>query len=223
MMLRPGSDRRSPVALVVRSAALAVLVLGATGCMEGQRPSFEDSPTVEGTMTGDPAIDAVLTRLDAVSDSVFTAEFTATLLFGGAVSSSTVTRDATQTRQSVTIGNVRYISEASGRRTCALDTLICEPEIQAAAVSNTGLTPDFAFGDMAKRLRRDAVARIGTATPSNIELAGRTSTCVDVPVSGGTKQYCVFDNGVIARFVGADLSLDVLTTTDVVDEALFTP
>ena len=223
MMLRPGSDRRSPVALAVRSTALAVLALGVAGCMEGQRPSFEDSPTVEGTMTGDPAIDAVLTRLDAVSDSVFTAEFTVTLLFGGAVSSSTVSGDAAQTRQSVTIGNVRYISEATGRRTCALDTLICEPEIQAAAVSNTGLTPDFAFGDMAKRLRRDAVARIGTATASDIELAGRTSTCVDVPVSGGTKQYCVFDNGVIARFAGADLTVDALTITDVVDETLFTP
>ena len=83
---------------------------------------------------------------------------------------------------------------------------------------------------MAKRLRRDAQALVGTPVASAPTLAGVVAMCVDLPVPGGTKQYCVFDDGVLARYAGADLTIDVdnyRTTVDemerVITDAGFTP
>jgi len=191
------------------------------GCATGERPYFEESPTVVGTSTGDAAIDTVLDLLDTVGGATFTASYQATLKFGGIVSAATVTQNGA--RRSVTIGQVRFIDDGSSSRTCALDTSICESGVQAARVSDTGLTPEFAFGDMAKRLRRDAAARIGPSTASVDDIAGTTATCVEIALSGGTKQYCVLDDGAVARFRGADIDLDLISHLSSPDESLFTP
>lgn len=192
-----------------------------TACALGERPYFDDSPTIVGTATGDTAIDAVLDRLDAVGGSMFTASYDSTLRYGGVESTAEVTQVGP--RRSVTIGKVRYVNDGGSTRTCVLDTGVCEDGIQAAAVSNTGLTPEFVFGDMAKRLRRDAQARIAPSVASTTEIAGMQATCVDVQVSGGTKQYCVLDDGVIARFVGADVELELQRYLPSADETLFSP
>lgn len=196
---------------------MPVVVL--TACAVGDRPFFEDTPTGVGTETGDESIDTVLRLLDGVKDSQFTASYQATLLFGGVVSAAQVTQMGQ--RRSVTIGQVRYLSEAGSSRTCVLDTAVCDDAIQAAAVSNTGLTPEFAFGDMAKRLRRDAAARVAPSTWSVEDIAGATATCVAVPVTGGTKQYCALADGTLARFRGADVELDLITYSPEFDETLF--
>ncbi len=172
-----------------------------------------------GTTTGDPAIDAVLQLLDNVGSSQFTVSYQATLLFGGVVSAAQVTQLGA--RRSVTIGTVRFVNNGSSSRTCVLETGVCDDGIQAAAVSNTGLTPEFAFGDMAKRLRRDAAARIGPSVGSVEDIAGATATCVEVSVSGGSKQYCALADGAVARFRGADIELDLISHSPVVDETLF--
>lgn len=190
-----------------------------TACGLGERPSFDDSPTVVGTATGDPAIDAVLDLLDGVGGSMFTASYQGTLKFGGVVTAATVTQVGP--RRSVTIGQVRYLRDGGSSRTCRLDTSSCTDGVDAAAVSDTGLTPEFAFGDMAKRLRRDAQAKIGPSVASVVQVAGIPATCVDVVVSGGTKQYCVLSDGVVARFRGADIDLELLTHVPTSDESLF--
>ncbi|NMD25130.1 MAG: hypothetical protein GYA65_13205, partial [Actinobacteria bacterium] len=59
------SRRRLPV------LALSALLL--TGCFTGPRPYFSDDPFPTGTMTGDPAIDAVLEKFDAVTSGPATA------------------------------------------------------------------------------------------------------------------------------------------------------
>lgn len=192
-----------------------------TACGLGERPYFEDSPTVVGTETGDPAIDAVLDLLDTVGGSMFTATYEATLRFGGIESTAAVSQVGP--RRSVTINQVRYLADNGSSRTCRLDTGICDEGVQAEAVSNTGLTPEFAFGDMAKRLRRDAQARIGPSVASTETIAGAPATCVAVQVTGGSKQYCVLADGAIARFEGADLYLEMLTHVPSSDETLFTP
>ena len=190
-----------------------------TACGLGERPYFEETPTGVGTDSGDPAIDAVLQLLDGVGGAQFTGSYQATLLFGGVVSAAQVTQLGP--RRSVTIGQVRYLNDGGSSRTCVLDTGVCDDGIQAAAVSNTGLTPEFAFGDMAKRLRRDAAARIAPSTGSIEMIAGVSATCVDVAVSGGTKQYCVLSDGAVARFRGADIELDLISYSPAVDETLF--
>jgi hypothetical protein len=115
--------------------------------------------TLEGTMTGDVNIDAVLSLLTQ-SAPPFTASTGAT--FDGTSTPAAVAQDGTPEQRSVTIGAVRFISDATGDRTCVVDTGVCEPALKPAAVSNTGLTPEFAVGDMAKRLRRDAAAKAAT-------------------------------------------------------------
>ncbi len=190
-----------------------------TGCGLGERPFFEDTPTEVGADTGDLPIDTVLQLLDSVRGSQSTASYQSTLLFGGVVSAAQVAQ--MNDRTSVTIGQVRYVTEGGSSRTCVLDTGVCDEGIQAAAVSNTGLTPEFAFGDMAKRLRRDAVARIAPSVASVETIADQPATCVEVSVSGGTKQYCALADGTIARFRGADVELELITYSPVVDETLF--
>jgi hypothetical protein len=207
-----------------RLAGLAAIALLCAGCGLGQRPTIASTPTAVGTMTGDNAIDQVLARLDLVSSAVFTANYTAVLAYGTTASAISVAQDGaepTAVRRSVTIGDVRYITVPDSAMTCAVATGECDDGIDPARVSDTAVTPDFAFGDMAKRLRRDATAKIGTAVISTRDVAGATSTCVDVPVTGGTKQYCAFDDGVLARYVGGDATIDVDSYETTVDESLF--
>jgi hypothetical protein len=205
-------------------ASIAIIGIVATGCGLGQRPTIVATPTAVGAMTGDAAIDDILTRLDNEADAVFTASYTAVLAFGSTTSAVTVTQDGSEptvVRRSVTIGDVRYITTPDKTSTCSVVTAQCLSGIDASRVSDTGVTPDFAFGDMAKRLRRDAAARIGTAVASTRQVAGATATCVDLPVTGGTKQYCAFDDGALARYVGGDLTIDVDSYRRTVDDALF--
>lgn len=219
-MSPPRPDRPRSVRVRPALAALAATVVFAS-CMTGQRPTLGTAPTSKGTMTGDVNIDAVLSLFDAVGTATFTAEYTGVLTFDGTSTPAAVAQDGTPEQRSVTIGAVRFISDATGDRTCVVDTGVCEPALKPAAVSNTGLTPEFAVGDMAKRLRRDAAAKAGDTTPSTVTAAGREATCVDVPVTGGIKQYCAFTNGVLARFVGGDVTIDVVSITDTADPALF--
>ena len=54
---------------LVPSLAVAVLALSVTGCVTGDRPTLAETPST----TGDPAVDAVLGRLDASRRATFTA------------------------------------------------------------------------------------------------------------------------------------------------------
>lgn len=191
------------------SALAVVVTVCLTGCATGQRPYFEDTPTVVGTPTGDAAIDAVLVLLDQVDSATFTATYNVTLLFGNVTTPATVTQAGGSSRRAVTLGAVRYTTDGQGTRTCRLDTGACTDGADPAAVSNTGVTPEFAFGDIAKRLRRDAASRIGPGVASAQTIAGQNATCVEVPVTGGVKAYCALQDGVVASFAGADVLIDL--------------
>lgn len=193
---------------------------GLTGCALGERPSFADSPTVIGEMTGDPNIDGVLERLDRVTEARFTAEYTAIVSRTGASTTVRVAQTS-PTRRSVTIGTHRFLSEEGVTRTCDVTTGNCEQGILAQRVSDTGVTPEMIFGDLAKRLRFDATANVGATTTFSREFGGENGTCVDVPLARGTTEYCVLDNGVAARYVGADATLDLVSHSAAPDESLF--
>src|SRR5690242_6460239 len=108
-----------------RAAGLSLIVFLLTACMTGERPSFEQSPTDVGTMTGDAAIDAVLADLDGIRDAVFTAEYTGEQLFGGTTSTLQVTQSS-PTNRSVTIGDVRFLTDGAESQTCFVSTGTCE-------------------------------------------------------------------------------------------------
>ncbi len=202
-----------------RPAVLALLVL-LTGCFTGQRPSFSPDPFAPGSRTGNEAIDQVLAQLDATNDGPYTAEYTVLTKFGNTSRPATVAVDTG--RRSVTIGSVRFLTVNGTSQTCLLDTSKpCSSTIDPARISDTQITPDFYAADVAKRLRRAAVALVAPVVSHIEEIAGQTSTCVDVPLGGGTSVFCVLSNGPLARLDDGAVAVNLTRYTPSADESLF--
>ncbi|MGB0112327.1 MAG: hypothetical protein WBP59_03830 [Ilumatobacteraceae bacterium] len=201
------------------AATIALCTLAVTGCMTGPRPSFDDDQPLV-TATGDPAIDAVLDRLDSVDVALFTADYTILTRLGGLESTATVVH-ADNSRQSITINDIRFIDGPGTASTCNLTTQECEATINDARVSDTQIGHDFYGASFARRLRVDAGRRIGDATGYEITQAGQPGVCADVPVSGGTKSYCALDTGALARYDGADVLIDLIAYSPTPDETKF--
>ena len=212
---RPGPRSLLACAGIVLSVALA-------GCMTGQRPTLGTAPTVVGLETGDANVDVVLTLLDGVSNAVFTAQYDATLRFGGTVTAVTVTQDGPSHR-SVTIGDTRYITDATGTRTCIVSAGTCVAGADQQPISNTGVTSDLVFGDVAKRLRRFADTRTAATTAAQNTIAGQTATCVDLPLGTNVSTFCALADGVLARLIDGDVTVELTSYAPTPDITLFTP
>ncbi len=218
-MASPSQSIQSPVRPGWGAAALVVAALAVSACATGQRPSFDaDQPLVEAT--GDAAVDAVLDRLDAVGIARFTADFTVLTRLGGLESAATVVQ-ADNSRRSITINDIRFLDGPSNAATCNLTTDECEAVINDARVSDVQLTHDFYASGPARRLRVDEARKLAPATGYESMIAGQPATCADVPVSGGTKTYCALDSGVLAKYDGNDLLIELTAFSDVPDETRF--
>ena len=203
-----------------RAAPLALLIL-LTGCFTGQRPSFTTEPFQAGAPSGDPSIDAVLAGLDATNEGPFTADYTVLTKFGNTTRPATVA--VSPDRRSVTVGDVRFLTNSGSSQTCILDKNDpCSSTIDPARISDAQVTPDFYAIDAAKRLRRSAVARIGTPIAHTEQIAGQSATCVDVPVPGGVSVYCVLPNGPLAELDDGAVAINLTQYAPAVDESLFT-
>lgn len=194
----------------------SALVMLLSGCMTGDRPTLAESPTT----TGDPAVDAVLERLDTAASATFTAGYDVLTKFGDASTTATVAQ-APPTRRSVTIGQVRFLTDGATSATCRLDGGTCSDTIDAARVSDTQLTPDFYASSAAARLRRDAGARVDATSGSTTTVAGEAATCVTIPITGGSSTYCALDSGPLARLDAADVAIDMTTYSPAAAESLF--
>ena len=80
---------------------------------------------------------------------------------------------------------------------------------------------DFYAADTAKRIRRDAEAKIGPAVAHTGTIAGQPVTCVDVPLPGGIAVYCALDNGLVAKVDDGDVLITLTLYGDVVDANAF--
>ena len=198
-------------------ATIAALALAA--CATGQRPSFDaDEPSQQAT--GDPAIDAVLERLDRVGLEQFTADYTVLTRLGGKESMATVVQ-ADNSRRSITINDVRFLDGSGTVATCNLGTAECEAVINDARVSDVQITHDFYGSSVARRLRVDAGRSLSPARGYNETIGGQPATCADVPVSGGTKVYCALDSGPLARYDGNDVVIQLVASIPTPDETKF--
>jgi len=204
----------------VRSLAITVVAtLALTACATGPRPSFDaDEPTQ--TATGDPAIDAVLERLDRVGLEQFTAAYTILTRLGGKESTATVVQ-ADNSRRSITINAVRFLDGSGTVATCNLTTAECEAVINDARVSDIQITHDFYGSSFARRLRVDAGRSLAPARGYTESIGGQPATCADVPVSGGTKIYCALDSGPLARYDGNDVVITLVALDPTPDESKF--
>jgi hypothetical protein len=198
------------------------MLLGAlclTGCITGDRPSFGESAAAAGP-SGVAEVDAVLSRLDAVSKSQFSADYNVLTRLGNRSSTASVVQ-VSPARRSITVNSVRFIFNNGSVSTCNLTTATCEPNVNDARISDVSLTHDFYGSSFAQRLRVDADRRVGAVKGYTITQADRQATCVDVPVVGGTKTYCALDNGVLARYDGNDLLIEMTAISDTPDESKF--
>jgi len=202
---------------MVAAAAIAALALAA--CATGPRPSFDTAePTQQAT--GDPAIDAVLERLDRVGIEQFTADYTILTRLGGKESTATVVQ-ASDSRRSITINTVRFLDGIGTASTCNLTTAECEAVINDARVSDVQITHDFYGSSFARRLRVDASRGLAPARGYTETIGGQPATCADVPVSGGTKVYCALDTGPLARYDGNDVVIELVSSNPTPDETKF--
>lgn len=171
-------------------------------------------------MTGDVNIDAVLSLFDAVGTATFTAEYTGVLTFDGTSTPAAVAQDSTP---------------SSGPSPSARCDSSAMPPVIAPAWSTPGCANPRSSRPPSQHRPHAGVrrGRHGQAPPSRRRRQGRRHHAVhrhgsrarghivDVPVTGGIKQYCAFTNGVLARFVGGDVTIDVVSITDTADPALF--
>lgn len=202
-----------------RRATFALLIL-LSGCFTGPRPSSTTDPFPPGSSTGDAAIDHVLNQLDATNDGPYTVDYTVLTKFGNTTRPASVSLAAG--RRSVTVGNVRFLTSHGASQTCVLDkTDPCAPSIEPARISDTQITPDFYAADAAKRLRRSAIARIGSTIAHTEQIAGQSATCVDLPVTGGVSVFCALTNGPLAKLDDGAVKIELTQYTPAVDESLF--
>jgi hypothetical protein len=202
--------------------ALAALLL--VGCATGQRPYFADESVIPQTPTGDPAIDAVLERLESVDSTTngpATAAYDVFRKYGELHTGSVVV--LAPGKRSITVGNTHYIQTDDLAVTCSIEPAECVEGFDPQRISDSGVTYEFYAADTAKRLRRDALAKIGPATASTQTIAGQTATCVDVPVTGGFAVYCALDSGLLAELDDGDVTVTLTLYGETVDENNFVP
>ena len=211
----PRRSPRVPRPTAVLAAGVAALALA--GCFTGDRPTLAEGPE----MTGVPAVDAVLERLDHASRARFTARYDVLTRYGGLEREATVVQ-ASPSRRSVTVGDVRYIIDGSSTATCDLPTGTCSDTIHENRISDSMLSIDFYASSAARRLRRDAAARVGRVEGSTIEIAGTRAACVSIPLTSSTETYCALDNGPLARLDAADLRIELTDYSPAPDESAFT-
>jgi hypothetical protein len=201
-----------PIAVFV----LAITTL--TGCFTGERPTFAPiDPAL-----ADPAIAAVLSRLETANTAPFTAQYNVLTKYGNLTTLAGVTQTG-PTQSSVTIGTVRFLTDVGGTQTCDLALSTCTPGTVEAKVSNLSLTHNFYAVAPAARLRQDALVTAGAPIGSVQQIAGQTATCVEIPVAGGNKLYCALDNGLLALQDTPDLRIDLTALTNVAEPLMLTP
>ena len=203
----------------VRSLVLVVVTSGVlSSCFTGQRPRFsETSATVN-----DPAIAAVVGKLDTPLTSAFTATYEILTKFGDVTTQASVSSNGLSD-VSVTIGSVRFIFQGPLVQTCELSTSTCTTTIDDALVSDKSLTHDFYAASPAARIRQDALVATGTAIASTATYGDQTATCAQIDFAGGNvKKYCALDSGLLAFQDTPDLRITLLSLASSADPSLFT-
>ncbi|BAN01821.1 hypothetical protein [Ilumatobacter coccineus] len=203
------------------AAVLGAAAIVLAGCFTGERPSFEDEEGSAALVsTGSDDIDLVLDRLESTDGATFTADYETELHYGGVSATASVVQtddDLLVVTVATPTATTQFTSSADGDETCNVLTNECEAELNEARISDVALRHDFFGQAFADRLRSSASRRIGDSASYTKPIAGEDARCVDVVVSGGTETFCALDSGVLAQFVGADMSIDLTDYSPEVD------
>ena len=195
--VQPPRATRCRQTLVWAIAAATVLA----GCITGERPVLEPDVAVN-----DPAIQSVLDRLELADSAAFSAQYDIIPTATGETTVATVRR-LENGRTRVTIGAVDYLIDGSVTRTCVRNE--CSDGLDDARVSDLNITNRFWGQSFASRLELDAARNLDDGRGRSATIAGRPATCVEIDVVGGAVTYCALDIGVLARYFGADVSIEL--------------
>jgi hypothetical protein len=208
---------RSRHPLAVGAAALVTsLLIG--GCFTGDRPSFVEA---SDEPTGDAAVDDIVALLESPDAGTFTATYEISNKYDGAKHPATISRD--DTRLSVTIGDVRYLSTSAGTQTCTVSTGECTSGFDDAKISNTSVLHTFAKESAASRLRREAATKTGPGETFQATVGEQQVNCVRLVGAGGNTQFCALPTGWLALQDVADVNITLLALAPTATEALFSP
>jgi hypothetical protein len=204
---------RQPRTRIALGAAALTLLL--TACATGPRPTLVDQPTAT-----DAVAQAVLDRLERASSATFTADYEITPSLTGQPTHATVIQEGAQQR--VTIGDVDYFTDGTTSRTCAVGGTDCVDSIDEARISNLSVTSKFWGPSVVSKLELDSARSVDATTGRTDTIANRPATCADVHVPSidgvGSVTYCAVDDGVLARYFGADVSIELTSFVPSVDE-----
>lgn len=194
-------------------AIIAALLLG--GCATGQRPTL-----VEEQQIDDQVAQTVLDRLDRARTVTFTATYTITpALVGSTPVEASVIQSGSRRR--VTIGKVDFFVDGNNSRTC-LDGS-CTTGLEDARISDLGITHMFWGDSAAAKLKLDAARAIAATTGSTITIATWPAACAEIKVAAvsgaGTLSYCALDAGVLARYLGPNVTIEITSFAPSADES----
>ena len=214
------SRQRSRVGLSALPLVVGLVLATLTSCALGQRPSL-----VEQAAAGDQASAAVLSLFDRAASLTFTANYDITPSLTGQITHATVVQAGQ--RQRITIGNVEYIADGTTSRTCVAGIDECVFSFDDARVSDLSVTHSFWSNSAVGRLTTDSSRTVGPSVGRTDTIAGRPATCVDLPVPAafeedgvGQVTYCALDDGVLGRYRGADVTIELTAFSPGADEAL---
>ncbi len=211
----PTEHRHHRAAPPLRVVALIACLAAATaGCITGERPELVPTPVVD-----DPAAQVVLERLERADSVPFTATYDIIPSTTGETTTATVRQ--LDDRRRITIGEVDFRIDQGVGRTCPADG-DCVDFLDDALVSDLNITHRFWSDGIAARLVIDAARRVGFGDGHTETIAERPAACADVPVLGGVVVYCALDAGILARYFNADVSIELTSFTNDVDETALT-
>lgn len=198
-MFRSPSRRRAIVALPLVAAVAA--------CATGPRPTLTGAATVD-----DAATAQVLERLERSPLGDFTATYEITPTSGTDITQATVTQEGAELR--VEVGDVVFTSNGTTATTCDASGNSCDDYANDARISNLGITHRFWGSAFRQRVATDSGRRIGTSTGTVDTIAGQPAACVAIQVPStldavGTVNYCALDQGILARYLGADAAIEL--------------
>jgi len=202
--LMPRASRVTSLAF----AAIVVTVAGTSCVPADSRPSLGTAPvdTVSREPTGNPLVDEVLARLDAVDAQTFTADYSIERKLGDLQRNAHVAQAPPQTV--VKIGDVALYSDPPAQ-TCDTAKNTCEDGLLEQRISDMGISSRF-YGPATAQQLRVAVSREDTAPSVDTEqIGGTVAQCLHVPVGGGEETYCVTGTGLVALLDTAAMHIEL--------------
>ncbi len=207
----PGRTRHVATLVITCAAVLSA-------CATGERPTLVAPPT----LPNDPVAAAVVERLGRGESATFTATYEITPTSTGTATAATVVQSGDRRR--TVIGTVEYLRNGSTTRTCFSGDVECTTGFDETRISNLNITHEFWGRSAAARLSLEAGRSIGATTGRTETIAGVSATCADVVVpaqqGAGTLVYCAIDAGLLARYNGADVRIELTSFSPAADESL---